>query len=361
LAVSASSETISRDTRFRSKRRTNAEGQTSGGVPYGRGALYHLLRNRLYIGEIVHGSNCYPGQHEPIVSRELWDQVAARLAANNQARRQGNSASTPSLLSGIVFDPWRVRFTPTHAVKNGKRYRYYTSQAAIQHCDKQPELARIPAQDLETLILSQIAELLTSPERCAAGLDGPEKEIAAARAAHLAKRWPELETSEQHDFLRKIVRRVVIGSATVWIDIDRRKLLETLLDHEPEFQPVGKQHIIKLSAKFQSLHRGRQIHLVVPNGPAPAATPVPSLINAVARAYRWYEQIMAGEVQTIRDLAQGAGVTTAYVTRILQLAFLSPKILDIVLSGKQRPDLVLANLLKLPVDWPTQNHMVSRG
>ena len=118
---------------------------------------------------------------------------------------------------------------------------------------------------------------------------------------------------------------------------------------------------MKLSAKFQSLHRGRQIHLLVPNGPSSDATPVPSLINAVARAYRWYEQIMAGEVQTIRDLAQGAGVTTAYVTRILQLAFLSPKILDIVLSGKQRPDLVLANLLKLPVDWPTQNHMVSRG
>jgi site-specific DNA recombinase len=65
-----------------SKVRTNAQGQTSGGVPYGRGALYHLLRNRLYIGEIVHGSNCYPGQHEPIVSRELWDQVAAQLAAN---------------------------------------------------------------------------------------------------------------------------------------------------------------------------------------------------------------------------------------------------------------------------------------
>jgi site-specific DNA recombinase len=94
-----------------SKRRTNAEGQTSGGVSYGRGALYHLLRNRLYLGEIVHGSNCYPGQHEPILSRELWDQVAARLTANNQARRHGKSVSQPSLLSGILFDPWGVRFS----------------------------------------------------------------------------------------------------------------------------------------------------------------------------------------------------------------------------------------------------------
>jgi site-specific DNA recombinase len=344
------------------KLRTNVQGQTSGGVPYGRGALYHLLRNRLYVGEIVHGSRYYPGQHEPILSRELWDRVAAQLAANSQARRQGKSVSTPSLLSGILFDPQGVRFTPTHAVKNGRRYRYYTSQAAIQHADQRPKPARIPAQELETLILSQIAGQLASPEQCLTDLDGPEKEIAAARAAHLAKRWPELETSEQHEFLRKIVRRVVIGSATAWIDIDRRKLLERLLDHEPEFQPAaGKQHILKLSAAFQSLHRGRQIHLVPPNGPSSEGTPVPSLIHAVARAYLWYERIMAGEVETIRDLARGAGVTTAYVTRILQLAFLSPKIVEIVLSGKHRSDLVLAHLLKLPVDWPTQNHMVSRG
>lgn len=70
---------------------------------------------------------------------------------------------------------------------------------------------------------------------------------------------------------------------------------------------------------------------------------------------------MAGEVETIRDLARGAGVTTAYVTRILQLAFLSPESVEIILSGKHRPNLVLAGLLKLPVDWPTQNHMLSRG
>lgn len=266
-----------------SKLRTNAQGQTSGGVPFGRGALYHLLRNRLYVGEIVHGSNCYPGQHEPILSRELWDQVAAQLAANNQALRRGKSVSTPSLLSGILFDPRGVRFTPTHAVKNGKRYRYYTSQAAIQHADQRPEPVRIPAQELEILILSQAAGLLASPERCLTDLDGPEKEIAVARATHLAKRWSELETSERHEFIRKIVRRVVVGSANAWIDIDRRKLLETLLDHEPESDSSrGKQHIIKLSADFQSLHRGRQIHLVPPNGPSSGGTPVPS--NQPSRA-----------------------------------------------------------------------------
>ena len=331
-------------------------------MPYGRGALYHLLRNRLYIDEIVHGSNYYPGQHQAIVSRELWHRVAAQLATNNQARRNGKSVSTPSLLSGILFDPWGVRFTPTHAVKNGKRYRYYTSQAAIQHGGKQPGLARIPAQELETLILSQIAGLMTSPEQCLADLDGPEKEIAIACAAHLAKRCLELETSARQEFLRKIVRRVVVGSATVWIDIDRRKLLETLLDHEPESQPAGgKQQILKLSAEFRSLRRGHQVHLVVPNSPSSESTPVPSLSNAVARAYLWCERVRAGDVETIRELARDSGVTTTYVTRMLPLGLLSPKIVELLLLGKHRPNLVLAHLLKLPAAWPAQNHLFSRG
>ena len=129
---------------------------TSGGKTFSRSALYHLLNNRVYIGEIVHQRQSYPGQHEAILPRQLWDRVAAQLEANNQAHRSKKSVSTPSLLSGIVFDPKGIRFTPTHAVKNGKRYRYYTSQAAIQGTGKGPVVNRFPAQELETLITSQI-------------------------------------------------------------------------------------------------------------------------------------------------------------------------------------------------------------
>jgi hypothetical protein len=98
-----------------------------------------------------------------------------------------------------------------------------------------------------------------------------------------------------------------------------------------------------------------------PTALLPKAAPASSLINAVARAYLWYERIRAGEVQTIRELARDSRETTSYVTRILQCAFLSPQIVESVLSGKHRPNLVVTHLLELPIDWPTQNHMVSRG
>src|SRR5437588_9752867 len=164
---------------IRSKTRTSGSGRTSGGKTFSRGALYHLLNNRVYIGEIVHQKQSYPGQHEAIVPQKLWDQVAARLEANNQAHRTGKSTSTVSLLSGIIFDAKGVRFTPTHAVKNGKRYRYYTSQAAIQKTNNGPGVARFSAQELENLVISQIHLLLASPNKSISGLeDSPEKDVA---------------------------------------------------------------------------------------------------------------------------------------------------------------------------------------
>ena len=108
----------------RSKIRTSNAGRKYGGAIYSRGALHHLLCNRIYLGEIIHRGEHFPGQHEAIVSRELWDQVASHLKQNNRAHRSAGPSSTQSPLRGLLFDSSGVRFTPTQSRKNGKRYRY---------------------------------------------------------------------------------------------------------------------------------------------------------------------------------------------------------------------------------------------
>ena len=344
---------------IRSKTRISSAGRTSGGKTFSRGALYHLLNNRVYIGEIVHQRQSYPGQHEPIVPRKLWDQVAAQLEANNQAHRSKKSVSTPSLLSGIVFDPKGVRFTPTHAVKNGKRYRYYTSQAAIQRTGKGPVVTRFPAQELETLVTSQIRLLLESPDKCTAGLENsPEIDLTAERALDIAKHWPQLQISKQHEFVRSVVKRVVVGQTTVWIEVDRKKLVETLLGHKPEFNAaadVQKPNTIKLTADFQPLRRGGELRLVAPKSSSSEGTPIPSLVKAVARARDWYERIVSGEVGTVGQLAQKTGLPSTYIKRILGCALLSPQMTEMVLSGKHRPNLTLQELPQNgPIDWREQ-------
>jgi DNA invertase Pin-like site-specific DNA recombinase len=344
---------------IRSKLRKSSAGRTSGGTSYSRGALYHLLNNRVYIGEIVHRGESYPGQHEAIVPRELWDQVSARLQTNNQAQRNTKSQSTPSLLSGMVFDTKGVRFTPTHAVKNGKRYRYYTSQAVIQRTGDQPAVSRFPAQELEKLVTSQVQGLLASPDKCTACLEGsPEKDVAADRALDLSKRWPNLEISTQQEFVRNVVRRVVVGQTAVWIEIDRAKLVENLLGGKPESGGATcnqRPDTLRLTANFQPHRRGDELHLTTPTGSCSDGSPVPSLVKAIARARDWYDRIIRGELRYPRSIVQLTDLDERYVRRILRCAFLAPDIVDAILEGRQPPSITLHDLLSdLPSDWVTQ-------
>jgi len=220
----------------------------------------------------------------------------------------------------------------------GSGIAYYTSQAAIQKTDSVLTVTAFPAQELEPLVLSQIHLLFGSPEKCAASLENsPEKDVTAERAQDLAKRWPKLETKKQHEFFRKVVQRVVVGQTTVWIDVDGLQLAETLLGHPPACTTVIGEHEpspIQLSAELQRLRRGGKIRLVGPN--CSEGTPLLSLVKAIARARDWYERIVSGEVSIV-------------------CAALSPQITEIVLSGKDRPDLTLKELLKnAPLDWPEQ-------
>jgi len=347
---------------IRSKVRTSKEGRKSGGATYSRGALYHLLNNRIYIGEITHRDKSYPGQHEPIIPRQLWDQVAAQLRSNNQADQTRKTRQSLSLLTGIVFDTNGVRFTPTHALKDGRRYRYYTSQAALQKTGKKPVINRFPAQEIEKLVLSQIHLMLATPAQITVGLERvPETDTIGERSSDLAKRWPELETSKQHEFVRKVVRRVVVGTTGIWFEVDKARLVETLLGHKPESTAADSDHklgMIKLTADFLALRRGNELRLAGQNGSCYEGTPIPSLVKAIARARGWYEQIVAGEIGTVTDLAKQTGLNSAYVKRILQCAMLSPQITETILSGKHRADLTLHKLLdNIPLDWRGRSAM----
>src|SRR5467141_1475356 len=106
---------------IQSKLRTSASGRISGGQPFAGGALYLMLQNRIYRGEIVHNQQSYPGEHEPIIDQPLWDAVQAQLAGNAAEHNEGGKTLQPSLLAGMLFDGDGNRMTPSHAVKKGTR------------------------------------------------------------------------------------------------------------------------------------------------------------------------------------------------------------------------------------------------
>src|SRR6202044_3170781 len=103
------------------------DGTTYGDQLFSRGALYLMLQNRLYRGEITHKGNSFPGEHPAIIEQPLWDEVQTVLAKNRVGRATGVHSKHPSLLAGMVFDENGERLTPTYSIKKGTRYRYYVS------------------------------------------------------------------------------------------------------------------------------------------------------------------------------------------------------------------------------------------
>jgi hypothetical protein len=114
-----------------SKLRTSASGRISGGKPFARGALYLMLKNLIYRGEIVHNKQSYPGEHEPIIDQPLWEAVQTQVASNSAQRNDDGNTRQPSLLAGMLFDGDSNRMTPSYAIKKGTRYRYYVSRSLI--------------------------------------------------------------------------------------------------------------------------------------------------------------------------------------------------------------------------------------
>ena len=134
-----------------SKRRVYEDGRVSGGLPFSRGALYHLLQNPVYRGMIVHRDNAYPGEHAPIVGQDLWDAVQAKLQANGVERTDIGKADPPAILTGLLFDAAGEPMTPTHAVKNGVRYRYYVSRHLVTGVKREGAGQRLPAPAISPL------------------------------------------------------------------------------------------------------------------------------------------------------------------------------------------------------------------
>jgi DNA invertase Pin-like site-specific DNA recombinase len=125
LAASLNAEAL------KPKPRQLTNGRTVAAACYRIGPLAHLLKNRFYIGEIVYRGEVHQGEHEPILERDVFESVQA-LLKEKTVERSTIRASSPSLLTGRIFDDRNNPLTPTHANKKGVRDRYYVSHALLQ-------------------------------------------------------------------------------------------------------------------------------------------------------------------------------------------------------------------------------------
>jgi site-specific DNA recombinase len=347
-----------------SRSSTSASGRIRGGKPFSRGAIYLLLHNRIYRGEIVHKGQSHPGEHKPIIDQPPWDAVQAQLVSNTAERNSGTRTGQPSLLAGLLFDADGNRTTPTHAVKKGTRYRYYVSRPLITNdqTESSPGL-RIPAAEIEELVTSRVRQWLLDPgsvyQATSAWFSDPATQRRLARRAQeIGKRWPELPMMRQRAVLTALIDRIAVGVDQIDIHL-RSGQLGALLDIAATPLPsVTDDQIQILSIPVRLRRTGSEIRMLIDGTePFAAAKPDARLIKLLLKARRFSATLVSSDGAPFAALAEREGVSRSYFTRVVRLSYLAPDIAQAILDGRQPRGLTADKLLahsRLPLAWRDQ-------
>ena len=237
-----------------------------GGKPIARGALYLILQNRIYRGEIVHKDQVYPGEHDPIVDEDLWQGVQATLETNRVDRDTGRGARQLSLFAGLIYDAQGEPMTPSHAAKRGVRYRYYVSKSLVTGNGSATKNGqRIPAANIEALVTGRIRAWLADPVAVLNAVQCCDPDAVAQKtllneAARLAARWHDLGAEDLRALLLAFITRVQVHSDRIDVTLDQMGLALCLGAEPDKRQPAypggREQHLMILTVRARLKRTG---------------------------------------------------------------------------------------------------------
>ena len=308
--------------------RVSRRGNESGGVPYSRGMLFHMLKNRVYVGDIVHAGKAAQGLHPPIVDRDVFSRVQARLATNSVTLAERPLRSADLALRGKLFDADGHPMSPSFGYGRGRRvYRYYISaplqQGRGSELDAEAAIRRVTAETIHEVVTEAV---------------GPRIGIGATLDVHAV-----VSAVERVDLLAEEVRIV--------LNADR-------------LTPKGRKGLVTdtsdlavLTVPVRCRRRGGRVELVLPPGAQrQRGRRDPALIRGLQQAHRlatglgWNSADGSISEPALRQLKG------AYERKLVRLAFIAPDVQRAFTAGLQSPGLTLARLLNepIPTDWADQ-------
>jgi len=331
------------------------------------GALYTMLRNPHYLGLIRHKKATYPGKHQAIIDRKTWDTVQALLDDNMQGNRPEVRATKETLFTGIIFDAAGTLYTPTHTNKNGRRYRYYTSQTVI-HKAQPHAVPRIPAHDIEQAVIDRILVLLRSQRELLVFLrenqisdnttpQNGSYTLILDSATEYISTWNTRPALQRQQFLKLVIDRVVIHPKQIEVRLRLPVLIHKLFGGDA----AGQGHfaaekftpIASITCPFRHVQQGRTLRLIVGDGQLATDASRQAIVRAIACARQWYLHIVSGEASCLREITRRDGIDDSWAKKIFPLAFLSPANIEIIL--RSNTGLTLNQLrANIPIDWSQQ-------
>jgi site-specific DNA recombinase len=307
------------------KSRMLKTGKTIGGIPFTRGPLAHLLRNRFYLGEVVFKGEILPGEQPAILDRDLFDAVQAKLseqATNHKATRLASEA----LLTGRIFDDHGHRMSPTYAKKKGIKYRYYISAVLMQgQAEEAGSVSRVPASDIEGAVTDAVRKHLGQP-------------VTNNGAALI------------HDHLV----RVEVHRECLIIELANPKATDKKRKQRPER--------IKVPWRKVPMRRRREV-LAPASTTAQTTRPIRSenralLVASIAKGRHWLDELVTDPVANAESIAVREGCSVRKVNMRISLAFLAPDLVKAAIEGRLPYGMGVTRLCDLPAEWSRQYRML---
>jgi DNA invertase Pin-like site-specific DNA recombinase len=330
-----------RDRGIATKVRSLSTGRTIGGIPFTRGPIAHLLRNRFYIGEVAYKDEVFAGAQSAILDRDLFDAVQAKLD-DQLTNYTASRAKSEALLIGRIYDDRGNRMSPSHARKQGIRYRYYISAPLLQgQAGSAGSIPRVSAAEIEAVVLQAVRDHLKDSVRT------DDRDLIST---HLIR----VEVHADH---LAVELKGLTGTAPKG---DRRPARHR--SHDEQQDADGIDHAVLLVPWQKNPSKRRRE--IVPASASPRdlrpirAETRATLVTSIARGRRWLDEIVTGKVTGVEQIAARDRCSVRQVNMTISLAFLAPDLVKAAVEGRLPRGIGIARLRDAPVEWSRQHAML---
>lgn len=315
--------------------RISKSGNSHGGIAFTNGPLRYLLINSIYIGKIRHKDKIYDGEHEAIISEELFNEVQSIIADNRYDRMLGKRIANPSMLTGMLTDPDGRAMAPKQSRKGSRRYRYYETRSQLIKADE--KAWRISAAEIEDVVVKALSIELEN----AAKLQQDSRLSDAPAAKKILEKLQTGSLVEKREALLNL-------KSFVNIHADHIDIQHTLGNND-------EPKILKVDAKL--IRKGHQMKLAIaPDSSVHVKQPDAKLQELIAKSFAARDHLVDG-----KDSQLTAGYSSRHLHRLARISYLAPDIITAIIIGTQPVHLASRQLLRmgsLPIGWKPQRQLL---
>lgn len=353
-SVGALASELERDN-IRSKKRIYSDGRTGGDQIFGKGALAHLLQNRIFLGEITHKGVSYKGEHDAIVEVSLWNEVQAMLYANRNNHKYQSRADQPSPLAGMLSDGDGRAMTPSHAKRGTKRYRYYITRPDGTDGKSSVDTWRVPAGEIEPVIKARLITWFKDEagiiRELAPMIDSKPLQTIISDCGVIAEHINTATPANLRELLLAIRLGVHLSDEAITMRFSRGKLARNLYpDLQIKNNIENQSENISILIPMRIARRGQELRLIFAQSDNLSPARIDNkLVRLIAKAEAAYNRLVS-DAAILRT-------EKPHLVRLARLKFLAPDIITAILEGKQPALLTARKMIRatnIPLCWKQQ-------